>query len=1226
MTLLPGLLTAVAIVIAVVAILGWVVTARRLAEARRRASVTPAAHPDVRRVQTLAEESARFGVWELEPATGDVQLSAGAARLSGFPAAVRSVTRQELESVIHPDDLPSVKRVFECALQHGGEYQSEYRTRYPDGSYWWRRGQFRVSIVDGVVVLAGGAIIDIHEERERVKTLADTAARLALAEESARFGVWELDPSTGLVHLSAGAARLNGLPAVAVTKPSDELSAAIHPDDYPEARRVFEAAVRDGVDFQLEYRLRYPDGSYWWRRQQSHVKKIGDRLVLVGGAIVDIHDEKRRLQDLADTAARLSLAEEAGGVGLWDIDMAALTVTYSAGAAALRGLPAAQTTMPVGSIDKMVHPDDMPRFLAARDSARGGEPFRCEYRVMWPDGSAHWVRSQAHPVRVNGEIVRMIGSSVDIDNERRMVEELRIYATRMQQAEQVAGLGVTDLDLSTGRIEFSEGWAALHGLDPQTRTITGPEMDRLIHPEDLPRVHGMVDQLKAEGQGMLEFRIVRPDGSIRWHRASAQRVVSDGLEVTPSQRFVGTVIDVTREREMLDQLRHSVQHMSVAEEIGRFGLWEVDIQERVVRMSEGMRRLSRLPAEVPLSVPLDGFYSMLQPQDRAEMQESHRRAFEHGEHLNYDRQWILQDGSVRWHRSYGRPEYKDGQPWRILGASMDVTERKELELSLEAARVKAEAATSAKSEFLANMSHEIRTPMNGVLGMTALLLETDLSAEQREYAETLKGSGESLLALIDDVLDFSKIEAGRIAIESVEFDLCRTLENVAEMVSPRAEQSGIELLVRYPVGAPRRFVGDQARLKQVVANLASNAVKFTPRGHVQLSVECAARSASIAEVKVTVTDTGIGVPAAKQGLLFQKFSQADTSTTREYGGTGLGLAISKSLVELMGGTIGVSSIEGQGSSFWFSLPMPIGRRSELPEAPALPQGCRVLIFGGSKAARTLMSDQLTGWGLRPEAFVSPEEAADAVRVGAAADDPFQLLIAGLDALDRDGRPIASVINARSPLPLAYVAVAPLRHTRLDVPSDVVISSYLTKPLSPTRLLNAIVTAWASRAESLARRPETARSAVTGAERAGAAAPGDRRAGPHVLIAEDNFPNQKVAVLLLKKLGVHMDLAENGSVALEHLMARPYDLVLMDCHMPEMNGYEAAAEVRRREGPNRDVPIVAVTADVASGSRERALESGMNDFIGKPIHVSELERVLRTWIRPERQPAALADGR
>jgi CheY-like chemotaxis protein len=488
----------------------------------------------------------------------------------------------------------------------------------------------------------------------------------------------------------------------------------------------------------------------------------------------------------------------------------------------------------------------------------------------------------------------------------------------------------------------------------------------------------------------------------------------------------------------------------------------------------------------------------------------------------------------------------------------------------------------------------------------------------------LKGSGESLLGLIDDVLDFSKIEAGRISIESAEFDLCRTLESVAEMVSPRAEQNGIELLVRYPAGAPRRFVGDQARLKQVVANLASNAVKFTPRGHVQLAVECTARSAAIADVKVTVSDTGIGVPAAKLGLLFQKFSQADTSTTREYGGTGLGLAISKSLIELMGGTIGVSSIEGQGSTFWFVLPMPVGNRSELPEAPALPPGCRVMIFGGSKASRTLMSDQLAAWAMRPEAFISPEEASDAVTIAGAAGDPFQMLIAGVDAVDRDGRPIATVLGRRSPVPLAHVGVAPLRHTRLEVPGDLHISAYLTKPLSPTRLLNAVATAWANRPESVPRQAEPAQAApaapAAGEETAAA------RGAPHVLIAEDNFPNQKVAVLLLKKLGVRMDLAENGSVALEHLMARPYDLVLMDCHMPEMNGYQAAAEVRRREGPNRNVPIVAVTADVASGSRERALESGMNDFIGKPIHVSELERVLRTWIRPERQSAALADER
>ncbi|HET9267308.1 MAG TPA: PAS domain-containing protein [Vicinamibacterales bacterium] len=1218
MTPVDGLLAAAAAVAAA----GWSLAAWRLRDARRRARALPPS-ADGRPVHALAEESARFGVWEFDPASGMVHLSAGAARLSGFPAAAMSIDQHELARHVHPDDLAPARRVFETALKEGGDYQVEYRTRYPDGSYRWRRQQNRVSKVNGDIVLVAGAIMDIHDERERMQALADTAARLALAEESARFGVWEMEPATGLVHLSAGAARLNGLPPVAVSKPRQELGALVHPDDQPEAARLFDEALSTGAECQMDFRVRYPDGTFYWRRLKSQAKRVGDRLVLVVGAFIDIHDEKRRMQDLGEVAARLALAEEAGGVGLWDVDMDAATVTYSAGAAALRGLPPVQVTMPTPSVDEMVHPDDLARFYAARDRARAGEPFRCEYRVVWPDGSAHWVRSRAHPVLADGRIVRMIGSSVDIDRERRMLDELRLYAARMQQAEQVAGLGVTDIDLATGRIEFSEGWATLHGLDPGLRSITGPEMDRLIHPDDLPRVHAMIDQLKAEGRGMLEFRIVRPDGSVRWHRATAQRVQTDDA-ATRASRFIGTVLDVTREREMLDRLRHSVEHMRVAEDIGRFGLWEVDIRDRVVRMSEGMRRLSRLPSEAPLSISLDEFYGMLQPQDRAEMMESHRRAFELGEHITYDRQWILQDGSVRWHRSYGKPEHRDGRPWRILGASMDVTERKELELSLEAARVRAEAATVAKSEFLANMSHEIRTPMNGVLGMTSLLLETDLSSEQREYAETLKGSGESLLGLIDDVLDFSKIEAGRISIESAEFDLCRTLESVAEMVSPRAEQHGIELLVRYPAGAPRRFVGDQARLKQVVANLASNAVKFTPRGHVQLAVECRARTAAIADVKVTVSDTGIGVPASKVGLLFQKFTQADASTTREYGGTGLGLAISKSLIELMGGTIGVSSVEGQGSTFWFVLPMPVGNRSELPEAPALPPGCRVMIFGGSKASRTLMSDQLTAWAMRAEAFISPEEASDAITIAGAAGDPFQMLIAGVDAVDRDGQPIATVLSRRSPVPLAHVAVAPLRHTRLDVPGDLHISAYLTKPLSPTRLLNAVATAWTSRPESLARRVEPAQAAPahSAAEAEATASTG----APHVLIAEDNFPNQKVAVLLLKKLGVRMDLAENGSVALEHLMARPYDLVLMDCHMPEMNGYQAVAEVRRREGPNRNVPIVAVTADVASGSRERALESGMNDFIGKPIHVSELERVLRTWIRPERQSAALADER
>ena len=341
----------------------------------------------------------------------------------------------------------------------------------------------------------------------------------ALAEESARFGVWELDPVANRVHLSAGAARLSGFPAVAVSKDPDDLAGHIHPDDLPGVRRVFEQALREGTDYQIEYRTRYPDGSYYWRRQQSRVSKVDGELVLVAGAIIDIHDERRRMQDLADTAARLSLAEQAGGVGLWDIDLEAGTVTYSAGAAALRGLPPAQVTMPTPAVEEIVHPDDHPRFNAARERARAGEPFRCEYRVVWPDGSAHWVRSQAHPVLVDGRIVRMIGSSVDIDKERRMLDELRVYAARMQQAEQVAGLGVTDLDLASGRLEFSEGWAVLHGLDPSIRSMAGAEMDRLIHPDDLRA--GPRHDRPAEGRGSRHAGV--PNRAPRRQRPLASR-------------------------------------------------------------------------------------------------------------------------------------------------------------------------------------------------------------------------------------------------------------------------------------------------------------------------------------------------------------------------------------------------------------------------------------------------------------------------------------------------------------------------------------------------------------------------------------------------------------------------------------------------------------------------------------------------------------------------------
>jgi PAS domain S-box-containing protein len=865
---------------------------------------------------------------------------------------------------------------------------------------------------------------------------------------------------------------------------------------------------------------------------------------------------------------------------------------------------------------ELIYPDDLASALWNRDRlwdglGRGQE---AETRFIHRNGGVVWGRVRASLVRDSGGRPLYFVIHVEDNTERRRTEEaLRESEERFRIMADSCPTGIWVTDAQGGTRFINRAYRQFCGATCEQ--VERDEGRLLLHPEDEPEFNAAFQRaLNEHTPFSSEQRSRRADGEWRWVESYAEPRFSPGGEFLG---HVGTSKDITDRKRTEQALQASEEKFRQLAENIREVFWMISPPAaETLYISPAYEQVWGRTRDSAYRNPMS-WEEAVHPDDREEARSLFARRMQ-GEPLDSEYRILTPEGEVKWIRDRAFPiRDQAGQLIRVVGIAEDITGQKRYESELIHAREGADAANQAKSAFLANMSHEIRTPMNGILGMAGLVLHGDLDPRERKRVETVRDSAEALLNILNDLLDFSRMEAHKLTLEESAFDLRGLVEGVADLMGVRSQEKGVELLCLIEPDVPTQLIGDASRLRQVLVNLTGNAVKFTAAGEISIRVKRDA-SGDPRGIRFEVRDTGIGIPEDKRDLLFHPFSQVDASTSRRYGGTGLGLSIVRLLVDLMGGEVGLESAEGKGSCFWFTVALERQPADEERPCPLSLAGRRILAVDDNEASRNLLMELLALWKASAAEASSAEAALDLLR--SADRDPFDAVLVGLEMPGTDGESLGKLIREHAGL--AGAALVLLKPLSLAADSErwrrLGFAGQVNKPVKQGELGACLASILGYGPAPASSSPKPNRPSPNR----------ELRAQLHLLMVEDNAVNQAVALGILENLGYRADVAADGRSALLALAENDYDLVLMDCQLPEMDGYEASRRIRDPDTRvrNHNIPIVATTANAMSGDREKCLAAGMNGYVAKPLNPDALAQAIEEWTvgmpaPPERAPAS-----